>query len=366
MSFSLRWHRIRTELEAAGFDGSLWFSRENVRYLTGFSGSNGQVWLDAQRVVLLTDGRYRAQAQAEACFDDLIIYERLASAVAGLVNRTGGTFGFEASGVTVQQWARIAENLGGHWQDLGPTADTLRVAKDAQEVAEIRRAIEIAEAALCEVGKRITAGVAERDVALELEWAMRRRGSRCAAFATIVASGTRSALPHGVASDKLLAEGEGLTLDFGAESGGYFSDMTFSGSIGRRNAWHEEIIGILLEAQRAALARIAPGVPVAEADRSARDVIATAGYGDAFTHSLGHGVGLAVHEAPRLSSQSEERFVAGMVVTIEPGIYVPGGGGARIEDMVLVTDQGAQLLTTLPKSAAVWPLQDFREGCQRD
>lgn len=353
MPHSRRIAALRERLAGASASAALALSPESRRWLTGFSGSNGQVLVSADRAILLTDGRYRDQAAAEAgsVVDDIIIYEAFEEAAAGLLL---GTVLVESSALNWEQWIR--------WSKALPAVDLadgraiwqgLRAVKDEGEIAAVRAAVARAEAAWRSVEPTLAEGRCERDIALDMEWHMRRAGARRVPFEFIVASGERSALPHGVAGERRLRAGEPLTVDFGAEAEGYFSDMTFAGSIGS-DAWTAEICAVLVEAQAAAIACIAPGVACCEVDAAARAVIERAGFAEAFVHSLGHGVGLAIHEAPTLSRRSADVLAAGMIVTVEPGIYVPGRGGARLEDMVLVVPQGAEKLTTIPKTGMVW------------
>jgi Xaa-Pro aminopeptidase len=225
----------------------------------------------------------------------------------------------------------------------------LRLAKSADEVAAIDRAAQLNAEAFADIESLIRPGIVERELALALEFALKRRGAEEKAFDFIVASGPRGALPHGVASDRQLNTGELVTIDFGCRVAGYHADETITVALGDVPQAMRRVFDIVLAAHDQALAAVAPGVPLAELDRIARDVIAAAGYGEYFGHSLGHGVGLEVHEAPTVSPRSKAVVQAGMIFTIEPGIYLPGVGGVRIEDMVLATTAGARVVTRLPK-----------------
>ncbi len=356
MNFDSRISRVRELLDDAGIAMILIASAENCRYLTGFTGSNGQVLVSRDTVRLLTDGRYTAQASQQATADDIVIYTSLAKELPRLVSEyAGSAIGFEAAAFTVSEWGRLAtETHGTDWLPVGDALEKLRVCKDRHELDCIARAAAIAEQAFRDIEPVIQAGNSERAVAMELEWKIRQAGSVAVPFDFIVASGSRSALPHGVATDAVIQSGKPLTLDFGAEFGGYFSDMTISGSVGSSDSWLQEIMAVLQAAQKAAIDACKPGVSCRDVDHSARKIIADEGFGDAFSHSLGHGVGLAVHEAPRLAATSDDILAEGMVVTIEPGIYVPGTGGARIEDMVVITADGCELLTSIPKEHRTW------------
>jgi Xaa-Pro aminopeptidase len=350
-----RWQRVREILDRHSLDGAWIFSYENRRYLTGFTGTNGQVFITRERLYFLTDGRYSTQAQEEAVFDELIVYHQLEKPFSQLSRSL--RIGFEGSGITFYEARRLFETAGiSEPTDLTRELKTLRAPKDPYEIRCIERAIAIAETAFAslDLSPSRVVGRKEKDLALDLEISIRRGGSRILPFPIIIATGERSALPHGVASYRRIAKGDPVTMDFGGEWEGYYSDMTISGAVGEHIPWLEDLIGILRRAQEEAIRAIAPGVPAREVDARARSVIASFLYGDFFPHSLGHGVGLMIHEFPSLGSQSEDILSAGMVVTVEPGIYIPGKGGARVEEMVLVTEEGARTLTKLPKDYRVF------------
>jgi Xaa-Pro aminopeptidase len=352
--YSSRWERLRGILDRHNLDGVWIFSYENRRYLTGFTGTNGQVFLTRDRLFFLTDGRYTTQAELEAVFDDLIIYHQLEDPFGKLSRRL--RVGVEGSGISFFEGKKLFTSLGVEPYDLSADLRAFRASKDPYEIRCIEKAIRIAESAFESLEPSILtfSGRRESELALALEFSIRQRGSKVLPFPIIIASGERSALPHGIASDRTIQQGDPITLDFGGEWEGYFSDMTISGAFGADLSWLEELIGILRRAQDEAIKSIADGVPAKEVDARARAVIASYRYGDFFPHSLGHGVGLMIHEPPSLSSQSDEILSAGMVVTVEPGIYIPGRGGARVEEMVLVTEGGALPLTKLPKNYRIF------------
>jgi Xaa-Pro aminopeptidase len=236
------------------------------------------------------------------------------------------------------------------WLPLQDEIQSLRLHKSANEIRLIETAAELNLAGFAEIRHMIRPGVREVEIALALEFALRKHGAEEKAFDIIVASGERGALPHGVASDKLLAEGELVTIDFGCRYSGYHSDETVTFALGCVADELRRMYDIVQEAHDRAIAAVAPGIVLAELDRIARDYIKGCGYAEYFGHGLGHGVGLAVHEAPVVASRSKAVAEAGMVFTVEPGIYVPGTGGVRIEDMVLVTADGHQVLTKIPKT----------------
>lgn len=340
---------VRSALARAGAD-ALWVSQpENVRYLSGFaSPEDAKLLILPDQALLYTDARYTLQAAQEASLPVFIArppatLQHAALLVAGL------KVGFEAQHLTVAGLGELQQ----HWQAelvaLSGVTENVRLIKSEAEVELIAQAQAIADAAFAEILPQIKAGAREQDLALALESAMRRLGADGPAFETIVAGGVRGALPHGRASSKRLAEGELVTLDFGARLGGYHSDMTRTLAVGRVSQSQHRMYGAVLEAEAAALAAIKPGVRTADLDALAREVLARYDLADAFVHSLGHGVGLNIHEGPGLRATSEEVLQAGMVITIEPGVYIEHLGGVRIEDLVVVTPDGARVLSRSPK-----------------
>lgn len=324
---------------------------ENVRYLSGFTApGDGRVIVSSkQEALLLTDGRYTVQAKQES----RIPYRIIERATQDDVYREllSGRVGFEAEGLTVAAFEKLRAAL--RQATLVSTEgrlSKLRLVKQSAELAHIRAAAEVADRAFEHILNYLKPGVSEHDVALELEFYMRRSGAEGSSFDIIVASGPRSAMPHGTASTKEIKYGELVTLDFGARVQGYHSDMTRTLAVGLVDAQLRAIYDAVLEAEETALAQIAPGKPTRELDTVARNVLTQRGFGSYFTHSLGHGVGLAVHEGPTLSQTSKETLKPGMVITIEPGVYIPEVGGCRIEDLVLVTEDGYEVLSKSPKS----------------
>jgi Xaa-Pro aminopeptidase len=342
-------------IEAAHLDGLLLTSLPNVRYLTGFSGTSALVFVGARGDVLfVTDFRYKTQAVDEVGEFARVSIESQ-SLWTGLWQQLSQlqyveVAGFESSHLLHRDFQRLLE-AGGRWQ-WRPTVDLverLRERKDPDEVALIARAAEIAAAALARTLPQLRAGMTELQVAGVLEHALRDEGSEGFPFPTIVASGARAALPHARSSAKAVERGDLLLLDFGAEHGGYCADVTRTVVVGRADAAQREVYEIVRAANATASAGVRAGMRGREADALARDLIERSGRGDAFGHSLGHGLGLEVHEAPRLSKAAEDALPAGAVVTIEPGVYLPGWGGVRIEDDVHLTPAGPQLLTHIPR-----------------
>ena len=321
---------------------------KNVRYLTGFTGSAGACLVSMGSAVFITDFRYRSQAAKEVAPDYRCAEH--SSPLEGIAREVGRTradaLAFEEASLTHAAFRRLRKLAGGvRLKPSSGLVESLRRRKDSGEIQKLRRGARLNAEALDETLSAIRPGRAESEVALDLEAAMRRRGASGAAFETIVASGPRSALPHGVASSKKLRKGDLVTIDFGAVTSGYHADTTRVFSLGRPSPRGEKIHRVVLEAQMAALEAVKPGARCGDVDKAARGVIKKHGYGDAFGHGTGHGLGLDIHEAPRLGPGVKEELKPGMVVTVEPGVYLPRWGGVRIEDMVLVTERGRQVLT---------------------
>ena len=344
---------LRGALSAAHLDGVLLVSLPNIRYLTGFSGSNAMVVVTPRDIVLLTDFRYQTQVAAEVGdFARTVIESQSlwAALWRTLPSVSGDTFGFESAHLLYRDFQRLMDG-GAQWQwrPVMDLVETLRERKDAEELEAIRQAIATAQHALGETLPRIRAGMTELAVAGMLESALREAGSEGFPFATIVAAGARSALPHARSSTRLIERNDWLLIDFGAVVQGYCSDITRTFVVGSADARQREIYEIVQSANALAAAAVAPGMKGQDADAVARRYIEDRGHGAAFGHSLGHGIGLEVHEAPRLSSSAEGLLPAGAVVTIEPGIYLPDWGGVRIEDDVYLDGSGSRILTTFTR-----------------
>ncbi len=349
--------RVRASLGEHDLEGLLVSHRANVRYLTGFSGSSGWLILDDARALFITDGRYETQAAEELPDDagfELVVLRN--GALAGLVEQAARSFagrriGFESAYLSFREWARLAEDgVAVDWKPVSGIVEGQRAAKDADEVTAIRRAGAIAARALTEMLSVIEPGVRESEIAAQLEYGMRRLGAEGAAFETIVASGPRTALPHAATGEREIRDGDLLLIDFGARWQGYNSDMTRTFVVGVPNPRQQEVYDLVLAAQEAAGAALREGVSGQTVDAAARAVFAAAGVEERFPHSTGHGLGLEVHEGPRLARRSEELLRPAMVVTVEPGLYFPGWGGVRIEDDLLVTPDGSEALVRLDKS----------------
>lgn len=340
--------RIREGLGDHGAEALLVTYPANVRYLSGFRApEDGRVLVTHEDAVLITDGRYTAQAAAESRLP-VEIFEN--SWLQHLKDRLGERrLAFEAEGVTYALFSELQEKLGAAPQPTEGLIAELRLIKTPAEIELLRGAARVTDEAFAHILGFIRAGRSELEVALELEHFMRAAGSEGAGFEIIVASGPRSAMPHGTASSKPIASGELVTLDFGAKLEGYHADMTRTVAIGEPSDAHARLYEAVLRAQEAALAALAPGKTGREVDAAARDSLEKVGLGEFFNHSLGHGVGLEIHEGPRLSKVSEQRLKPGMCVTIEPGAYRPGDAGVRIEDLAVLTETGFELLSHSPK-----------------
>lgn len=339
-------------LDGAGVAAFYITNPENRFYLSGFTGTTGALLLCRNKSYLLTDFRYTGQASREC--PGFKIIEALGSyteAIAAIMKDNGlSSLGCEGDNLTYNQFQALKDNLNGiEIKPVSGLVEGLRICKDDAEIKSIEEAVRLADQAFEQILPVIRPGVSEREVALQLEYTMRRMGADGVAFKIIVASGHRSALPHGVASSKMIREGDLVTLDFGAVYRGYHSDITRTVVLGRPIQKQKEIYSIVLEAQMNAIAALRSGVQASDVDRAARKIIESRGYGERFGHSTGHGVGLNIHENPRLSSKDNTTLEAGMVVTVEPGIYLPDWGGVRIEDTVLVEDGGCRVLTRSPK-----------------
>ncbi|MBE3563203.1 MAG: aminopeptidase P family protein [Hydrogenibacillus schlegelii] len=348
--------RLQERLRAEGLSALVVTHGPNRRYLTGFTGSAGLVVVLQDRAVLITDFRYEEQALAEAIGVQVDIaagggyWDRAAEHLKAAGARR---IGFEAEHLSVAHFRLLSEAAPGEWVPASGLVEALRAVKEAGEIERIRAACRLADLGVTYALEIARPGMTERELALELESFLRRQGAEGIAFPTIVASGERGSLPHGTASDRPIGDGELVTLDFGIVVEGYVSDITRTFAVGRPPERLVEVYEVVRRAQEAALQAVRPGVLAREVDRAARAAIEAAGYGPYFGHSTGHGIGLEVHEKPALSSRSEEALRPGMVVTVEPGIYLPGLGGVRIEDDVLVTEAGAEVLTLATKALVV-------------
>jgi Xaa-Pro aminopeptidase len=357
VSHATRRAALRGLLRAADVEALLVTDLINVRYLTGFTGSNASLLLhvDGDRASrFCTDGRYATQSASEVPDLEPLIERAGPVALARASSGLGVTrLGFESDAVTVDAHTALVEAAGVAvvLHRVPGLVARLRLVKDAAEIAALRVACAAADAALADLlaADGLRPGRSERDVAYDLETRMREHGATGPSFDTIVAAGPHSAVPHHRPTDTTMRRGDLVKMDFGALVGGYHSDMTRTVVLGRAAGWQRELHALVAEAQDAGRAALVPGTPVVDVDAAARDVVADAGRADEFVHGLGHGVGLQIHEAPLLGPTGTGDLQAGMVVTVEPGVYLAGRGGVRIEDTLVVRDGGPELLTSAPR-----------------
>jgi Xaa-Pro aminopeptidase len=363
MNFLLRQKKLREQLASAGLDALLVSHLPNIRYLCGFTGSAGLLLVAEAGSVFFTDVRYDTQSREEVKGAKVVIARKallnaLGEWIGAHRKRTrskGWTIGIEAEHLTVAERKRLTDLLpsGVRLKNAPALVERARMVKDDAELALIRAAVQLGATLFDRALEALRPGVKEAVVAAEMEYAARRAGAAEMSFPTIIASGARSALPHGRASEQAIAPGGFVVCDFGVILAGYCSDQT-------RTVWVGEAAGVngedarhayeaVWEAQEAAIAAVRPGVRVGEVDAAARKVLRKAGLGRYFTHSTGHGVGLEIHEAPRVAAGQQEVLKPGMVITIEPGVYFPGKWGVRIEDMVAVNEGGCEVLTPTSK-----------------
>jgi Xaa-Pro aminopeptidase len=364
VTYSHRRDKLAARLRDVGLDAMLVTDLVNVRYLTGFTGSAAAllVLADDQASVLATDGRYRTQAAQQAPDVEIAIERACGRHLAGRAASVGvERLGFESHVVTVDGLDALADEVGSSEAGgtelvrAAGTVEALREVKDAGEVALLRLACETADAALTDLVERggLRPGRTEREVSRELEAFILDRGADGVSFETIVATGANSAIPHHRPTDAVLAAGDFVKIDFGALVGGYHSDMTRTFVLGKAAGWQHEIYALVAAAQRAGCRALRPEAKLAELDAAARRVISDAGHGERFGHGLGHGVGLRIHEAPGISASAAGTLREGSVVTVEPGVYLPGRGGVRIEDTLVVETQTPELLTRFPKELRI-------------
>lgn len=344
---------LRKKAGQENLDGLVITHLDHVRYLTGFSGSSGLLIITPTGANFYTDFRYKDQSAKQVTGAKVSIVD--GDPVASLGGQTGictknRRMGYYAGSITVARLNQVKEGLkdcllvpaDGVFDDLGWV-------KDKEEITNISKAVEIADTAFERVVGLIQPGVRERELQAELEYQMLMLGSERPAFESIIASGWRAALPHGIASDKKVKKGEFITFDFGATFNGYVSDMTRTVILGKASPRQKKIYNIVLKAQKAGVAKIKAGVAAKKIDEACRQIITRAGYGKNFGHGTGHGIGIFIHEGPRLSGKSNDTLRLNNIVTVEPGIYISGWGGVRIEDDVLVTRSGGRVLNRTPK-----------------
>jgi len=355
MDFKARIRALRESLERHRVDSMLVTHMPNVRYLCGFTGSSGALLVGPKTAELHSDGRYTLQATEEAQGARVRI-ARGNPAVAAIAKAASRrtSIGIESEHITVAQRSSLAKAAPKvRLKPLAGVVERARMMKQPDEVLQLKAAVMLASGLFEVLLHGIKPGVTESHVAAELEYVARRSGAQGMSFETIVASGPRSAMPHGVASEQAIPPSGFVVLDYGVILAGYCSDMTRTVHVGPPGRKHRDLYQAVLEAQLAAIDVVKPGVQAGKVDQAARKVLQKAGFASYFTHSTGHGVGLEIHEPPRLGKGQTELLQPGMVITIEPGAYVPGLGGVRIEDMVLVTETGCQVLTPTSKELMI-------------
>ena len=343
--YTTRTQKLTDSVPGAG----LITSPENIYYFSGFTGGEGALFIDENRRLLFTDSRYTVQAHEQAPdFEIIDIAEKSLSAF--LQGEPLQTIGFEDDFVTFQTYLglkKISDKFA--WLPISDKIQNIRMIKDETELAAIASAAKLADDAFAYILTQIAPGRTEREIALLLEFHMKKNGAEGLSFDTIAASGVRSAMPHGTATDKVIEKNEFLTLDFGCKFQGYCSDMTRTVVVGKANDKQKEIYETVLSAQKAALRELTAGVPANVVDSVARNLIKDAGFGKYFGHGLGHSVGLNVHEKPSLSPKCSDVLLPGELMTVEPGIYIENFGGVRIEDLVVIKEDGYENLVTSPK-----------------
>ena len=347
--------RFRENLAAEKIDAMIITNPYNRRYISNFTGTSGIVVISEKEAKFITDFRYMEQAAKQAVGFEIVKHTGpIENEVAAQLKAMGAKkVGFEQDDLTFALYRTYEGVVEGELVPLSGFVEKLRLIKTPEEIKILKDAADIADAAFEHILGFIRPGLTEMEVSNELEFFMRKAGATSSSFDTIVASGARSALPHGVASDKVIEKGDFVTLDYGALYKGYISDITRTVAVGEPSDELKKIYGITLEAQVYAMENIKPGLTGKQADALARDIIAAKGYGEYFGHSLGHGIGLEVHEGPGLSFKSDIVLEKGMTVTCEPGIYLPGVGGVRIEDDLLLTEGGNERLTHSTKELII-------------
>ncbi len=358
LATAARLDRLRASFHGLGCDAMLITHLPNIRYLTGFTGSAGTLAVGQRAAVLVTDGRYSTQAVDQLAAAGVAAEIEIANDPRPAV--TAALAGAARVGVEDEHlaWA-VARRVEREWfggsevVGISDAVEKLRTVKDAGEIDRISAAAGIADAALAQVRPQLAQLPTEREFGLELDFAMRRLGASDVSFTTIVASGPNSAVPHHRPTDRRMEPGDLLVLDFGALFEGYHSDMTRTIRIGEIDAVRQQLLDVVTAAQAAGARSAGPGVAVADVDAACRAVIADEGWAANFTHGTGHGVGLDIHEAPRVSGTVDATLAPGHVVTVEPGVYLPGIGGVRIEDTLVITADGAHALTLTPKDPSV-------------
>jgi len=352
--YDLRIQKLRAKMEDKGIEGVVISKQENRYYISGFTGSDGLAIITKNKAIIVTDSRYVEQAKAQAPDYEISLnkgrFSPLENALSILESFKINNVGIEGNTITVNEFDQIKSRFPNmEFVKTRGLVEGIRIIKDAHEIETIRAAQNITDKAFTHIMDLIKPGAVERDLAVELEYFMKKSGAEDTAFDTIFASGPRSSLPHGAPTDRKLQMGDFITIDFGAKFGSYCSDMTRTVVIGKPSKEQLKIYNTVLLAQEKAIDYIKPGILGKDLDKIARDIISSEGFGDCFGHGLGHGVGVEIHEEPRISPLGDTLLQPGMVITVEPGIYIEGFCGVRIEDMLVVTENGCENFTKSKK-----------------
>lgn len=353
---AIRLEKLKAEIRSKNIDALLVTKRENYIYLSGFTGDSAYLIITQDKAILMTDSRFTEQAGIQAPDYEIVEYRgSFAKALDDLLkNRRINTLGFEEYDISYEQYLDYIDNLHvGKLVPFGKIIEKFRMVKDSKEIETIKKAVKVADDAFTHILGFIKPGVSELEIAAELEYFMKRNGATGISFETIIASGKRSSMPHGTASSKKVEKGDAITMDYGALFENYCSDMTRTIFLGEPDSEMRRIYNIVLDAQMRAIDGAHRGKTGKEIDLIARDIIYKAGFEKNFGHGLGHSVGLEIHEEPRLSVAGEVAMENGMAVTVEPGIYVPGLGGVRIEDIIVINDSNPIVLTQSPKELII-------------
>lgn len=351
----MKLQKLRAELQAQNIDAILITDSYNLRYMTGFTGTSGVALVSQNDAAFITDFRYTEQASEQIQDFRIVqhnglIHEEVATQIAQM---NASVVGFEKNAMQYGTYEVYAAVVKADFVPVSGLIEKIRLIKTPQELNIIKVACEIADSAFSHIVDFIEPGKTELEVSNELEFFMRKQGATSSSFDIIVASGVRSALPHGVATNKVIEKGELVTLDFGALYNGYISDITRTVAVGKISEQLKDIYDAVLQSQRLGVEKIGPNMTGIEADAICRDYLKSRGYGEAFGHSTGHGIGLEVHEQPGLSFRSNTVLEPGMCVTVEPGVYIPGVGGCRIEDDIYITETGNEILTHSTKELII-------------
>ncbi|KFM99200.1 aminopeptidase P family protein [Bacillus clarus] len=344
---TLRINNIQKQLQKYEIDGLLITKKENRQYTTGFTGSAGVTLISGTKAVFITDFRYVDQAKNEIKEAEIVMHKgNIEQEIANQVVRLNiKKLGLEENNMTLQQYKKLQKYVKAEMIPVCEIIENIRTIKDESEIETIKIAANIADEAFHHILQFLKPGICETDVRDELEFFMRKKGATSSSFQIIVASGVRSSLPHGVATNKMIEQGDIVTLDFGALYNGYCSDLTRTVAIGEPSKEFKKIYNIVLEALKRGTEAIKPGETAKSIDDITRNYITEHGYGQYFGHSTGHGLGLEIHEPLRLSQESTATLQEGMIVTVEPGIYIPNWGGCRIEDDIIITKDGHEVIT---------------------